>query len=278
MSSRKSVNVTGVVQKISFHRQTSALVTYKIKDITSGKMLDLVCLRYRCEDREDFSRTHSNINFGDVVEASGFLRTRTNGEKFISVKLLTKVDTLKCCIPSIPLTIYYDRFVYQGVVCKYSSVNLSGAGHMVITSDEEDLTIDISEQGFEHTSFFIKSNKYENMSYDMMERIPYSVIAGVIAGPFPEMGPNNNFPIIPLKINPFDVVYQGKTFKYSNIEMNGGNRLTLKLKDGPKIEIVRQGPGHAGFVVYKNEHEKFEGEAYDLMLEVNYDTIASSFI
>lgn len=278
MSSRKSVTVTGVVQSSAFKKETSALVTYTIKDVESGRMIDLVCLKYRSDDKTEFNKIHSGIRFGDVVEATGVLRTRLDNGEFISVRTITKVDVLRHCIPIIPLTLYHDKFMYQGVMYKYASVNLSRPGQMSIVSDKDDIEIEICEQGFEHTSFFVKSNKHEDISYDVMDRVPYSVIAGVITGPYPALDANNNFSEIPLKLETHSAVYQGKRFSYRKSEMDVANKITLYLKEGPKIEIVRQGPGHVGVVVYKNEYEEFESIGYDIMMEVNYDAIAQNFI
>lgn len=272
MTSRRSINVSGVVQNVSLHKETNALVTYKVKDILNDNVYELLCLRYRSEDRDGFVKTHMNIHVGDHVEATGYLRKRVSGESFISVTRIYKVEKLRVTIPDIPLTIYNGKFVYQGETYGYASVDMGKANQMTITSEDKDVKITISEQGFEHTSFFVKSNKHEDVSYDLMENIPYYEIAKVIAGDVY----SEDFSEIPLYIKNGGVVYQGKKFKYKDIEMDKPNMITLRLKNGPVIVVTRQGPGHVGVMVNKNKFEEFEGDGYDIMFEADYEELVAN--
>jgi hypothetical protein len=278
--SRTTVNVIGVVKSVSLHKETNALVTYKVEEFLSKNVYELVCLRYRSEDKDGFAKTHMKIKLGDVVDARGILRKRSNGTPFVSVTRIFKVDESKVSIPSIPLTLYNDRFVYQGETFRYGAIDLSLSNHMTIRSQKRDVTIEIAEQGFEHVGFFIKANKYENKTYDMMENIPYHEIARVICG---DNTTHNDFSEIPLEIKPDAVYYRGVKFVYESTEMNRSNKVTLRLREphkntGPKIVLTRQGPGHVGATVYQNEYEKIKGDAYCIMLNANYDDTVSGIL
>jgi len=277
MTSRNQVTVVGVVENVHLKKETNAINVYKIRDLSNDEIVELVCLRYRSDEKNDYCRTHSSVAKGDKVEATGYLRRKLNGDKYISVTSFSKIRGYEVSIPSIPLSLFYDRFVYQGVSFNYDSVNLDRANSMTIKS-KSGVEITISEQGFEHTSFFVKSNKHENISYDLVENIPYTEIANVIAGPFDDENDDNEFPIIPLKINSRDVIYQGVKFNYFTTEMDKANTLTIRLKKGPKIVLTRQGPVHVGVVVYKNEYETFEGDGYDIMLSADYDSIVATYV
>jgi len=277
MISRNQVTVVGVVESVCLKKETSAVNVYNIRDLSNNETVELVCLRYRSDEKNDFDRAHNSVVKGDKVEATGYLRRKTNGDKYISVTSFSKIRGYEVSVPSIPLSLFYDRFVYQGVSFEYDSVKLHRANSMTIKS-KSGVEIVISEQGFEHTSFFVKTNKHENMTYDLIENIPYTEIANVIAGPFDDENDNNEFPIIPLKINSRNVIYQGVKFNYVTTEMDRSNTLTIRLKNGPKMVLTRQGPVHVGVVVYKNEHETFEGVGYDIMLCADYDSIVATYV